>query len=158
MEAFLKNFDLVPFDLVMIAIGAVLFVCLWQILRIVVFQPYLKLVDARERATSGAEAQARANEERAMILFKEYEQKLMEERAVALKVKFEALSKAKAEAGRMINKAESEAQSYLEGVRKELDKEVGAVKQRVAFEAETLAGLLAERAKILMVKAEVARK
>ena len=56
----LKNFDLVPLDVVMIAVWAALFVLLWQLLARFFFAPFLALTEAREAATTGAESGATA--------------------------------------------------------------------------------------------------
>jgi len=156
METILRNFDLVPFDLAMIAVGAVLFVGLWQVLKVALFQPYLSLIEAREAATVGAEARARANDEKAANLLKDYEDKLMEERVAALKVKTEALIKAKAEAVRIIKHAEGEAQLHLEKVRQEIVKELATLEQSRAVQAEALGVMMADKVKRLLASPDPA--
>ena len=54
MEPLLKMFSLTAQDAQMIPFGALFFVGLWLLLGRFVFKPFLALVEARERATSGA--------------------------------------------------------------------------------------------------------
>lgn len=150
MEDILRNFDLVPFDLVMIGVGAVLFVTLWQALQAVLFKPYLSLVEAREAATSGTETRARLDEEKAASLLRDYEEKLTGERIAALRVKLDSVSKAKAEAARLVERAEGEARMRLEKTRQEISREAMELQRSSLLQVEAIADLIVQRVKDLV--------
>jgi F0F1-type ATP synthase membrane subunit b/b' len=145
MEAFLKNFDLVPLDVLMALVDALLFVVLWKLLQRTLFDPYLKLIEAREAATVKAEEQAASLTEKSDILSLEYERQLTEVRVAALKEKLKALDQAKAQASKVIEQAETKAQEHIRSVRLEIDKEVRDLKSSAEAEVQSIAALLAER-------------
>ena len=147
MESLLKNFDLVPFDVVMIVVSAVLFVVLWKTLGQVLFAPYLQLVEAREAATVGAEDTAKANHERAEALTAQYEEQLMAARVAAMEKKLSALAKAKAEAAAVVEKSEGAGQELLRSVRWEMAKKLDELRGQAFGETDKLADMIVERVK-----------
>ena len=61
MEEILKQFDLSLTDSWMTLVGAVFFVVLWRFLAKALFEPFLRLTEAREAATTGAADLVREN-------------------------------------------------------------------------------------------------
>lgn len=114
MEEILKNFDLVPFDVVMIFVGAMSFVLLWKTLEKELFNPFLKLLELREGLTTGADSNAKDIQDEAARLEEDYAQKMLSIRIAAMDKKLAALDRAKAEANSSIDKAAAEAKSFIE--------------------------------------------
>jgi F0F1-type ATP synthase membrane subunit b/b' len=147
MESFLKNFDLVPFDVVMIAVCAILFVVLWKTLGKVLFAPYLELVEAREAATVGAEDGAKSDQARAQAITEEYEGKLMAARVAAMEKKLAAITKAKSEADSLVGKAEDGAQEMMRTIRWEMAKKMDEMRSKAFSDIDGLADMIVERVK-----------
>ena len=147
MESLLKNFDLVPFDVAMIMVSAVLFVVLWKTLGQFLFAPYLELVEAREAATVGAEDTAKADRERAQVITEQYEEQLMATRVAAMEKKLAALTKAKAEAAGIVEKSEDASQELLRSVRWEMAKKLDELRGQAFGDIDKLADMIVERVK-----------
>jgi F0F1-type ATP synthase membrane subunit b/b' len=150
METFvsiLKNFDLVPFDVLMIAIWAVLFVLLWQVLGRFFFAPFLALTEAREAATTGAESGALEVRSRAEETRQEYDRKIVDARVHALKQKMELVQAAKDLAAKILDKAEAESQEILRAERWEIAQKVDSLRLEAFREADQMASLLVEKLK-----------
>lgn len=147
MEAFLKNFDLVPLDVLMIVVCSVAFVVFWQVLSQVLWKPYLQLIDAREKATVGAQEGAHEDRARAEELKRQYEEKVGAARVAAMEKKFSLLENAKREAHTLVEKAEGEAQEHVRAVRWEIGSKMEDFQKRAAQEVEGLSRIIVERAK-----------
>ena len=98
----------------MIFVGTILFVLLWRGLGKWVFAPYIDLVEARERATSGAKENAKQLKSDAERITQEYEKRLFEARMEGTKEKLVILDNAKKQASTLIHKAEDEANKLTE--------------------------------------------
>lgn len=131
MEAFLKNFDLVPFDLVMIFAGALSFVLLWKTLEKNLFNPFLKLLELREGLTTGADSNAKTLQEKAASLEEEYSQQMLSARIAAMEKKLSTLESAKGQANSITEKAYQESKSFLEKEKTE----IASSKEKVRAEA-----------------------
>jgi F0F1-type ATP synthase membrane subunit b/b' len=147
MEAFLKNLDLVPLDLAMILLWAVLFVVFWKLLEKFLFAPYLALGAARSAATVELEAQAQKNSEEAAILLKDYEAKIAEERVLAIKQQISSLNEAKGSAASIIAEAEKNSEHYLKQVRKEINGQLSVLRESAFQDVDSLARMIVEKAK-----------
>lgn len=145
MESFLKNFDLVPLDLAMILVCALLFVCLWRALGAVLFNPYIRLIEARERATIGATEGANSDRQKAENLMQQYEQQLMNARIAAVQAKLAVVDNAKAQAGQIIEKAEAKAQEEVRSVRWELASQKDSIKSKSLAQVQALADVILTR-------------
>ena len=148
METFakiLKNFDLVPFDVLMIGVGAALFVVLWRVLARVFFIPYLTLVEAREQATSGADLAAGDMRKRAEQIRRNYENRITAARVEAVKEKLDAVQAAKREAARILDKAEGQAQETLRSARWDMGRKIGELRTEILREADRIAGQIVDK-------------
>ncbi len=149
MEAFLKNFDLVPLDLRMILAGVVLFIILLHALKIFVFVPFLAVVEARERATIGAEEESKRKTDEAELLEKSYGAQIIEERQIGARTRGVVLGRAKDEATRVVQAAEDEARQYVKGLRQQLEKQILDLRKTSIQEAQNLSRYMTERIKDL---------
>jgi len=147
MKDFLKTFDLTQTDAIMILVWLVLFVVIWKLLSRSFFLPYLKLIEAREQATSGANDRAQEKNRKADELQKEYEKRIFEEKVKVLNQRTQALSAARAAAQTTIEAAEKEAQNFTMKFRDELKSKMSAVERNIPTEAQSLAELLIGKVK-----------
>lgn len=154
MAEFLKNFDLVPFDVLMIVVCAVLFLGLWKFLDKVLFGPYLGLIEAREKLTIGAGDTATAERAKAKSLTEEYEQKLMAARVSAMEKKLGAISKAKTEADSIVEKSEHSSQELLRSVRWEMAKKIDEMRGKAFGEVDSLVDMIVNRVKSPVTRRE----
>ncbi len=139
MEALLKTFDLTPVDGYMILVVAVLFVLLWRTLDRVLFTPYLNLIDAREQATVGVEAEAQKAYVKAEVGAQEYEGKIGEARRIAMEKKLVVLDSAKKEADSIVEAAENQAEKIILAAREQTKRDAEAAKKSAFVTAEALA-------------------
>jgi len=147
MENVFAMFDITPFDGVMILVGAVFFVVIWKSLQKVLFDPYLKLVEEREQATSGAKDYAAREVAEAKELTQEYERRIMEGRIAALEEKIKELDRAKQEAAKIISQAENEASTYLDNERRITEESMNALKSEVMKEASAMVAMIVDKVK-----------
>lgn len=145
MEGFLKTFDLVPFDLPMIALGAILFVGLYFILSRAIFTPLLRLLEAREAATNGTLAAAASSLKTLENLEKQFNEKVHTARMDAFNVKLSKLHKVKEESLVVVSKAESEAMHIVEKGREEISKDILAERSKALSEVDTLASMVIQK-------------
>lgn len=145
MEAFLKNFDLVPLDLAMIAVGALLFFAFYKLFAGIFVEPMLAVIRAREAATSGAEASAAENRQRAAALNAQYEEQLSNARIAAMQRRFELVGKAKQEAARIIEEAEIRAQQFLSAARSQHKQNEQELRSRFGEQIGTLSATISAK-------------
>ena len=144
---FFELFDLTPSDVVMIPVGALMFVAYWHYFGAKVIAPFYAVVRAREEATTGADERAVENLEKSRALLTEYEDALTEERVKAMRVKLEALSKAKDQADIILGAAEKKAQDDIRAARAELAAKLRTLREDALREADGLATLMSDKAK-----------
>lgn len=147
MEATLKLLDLVPFDVVMIVVCALLFLCFWRVMEKHFFTPYLNLLEARETATLGAEESAISGMKQAEILKSEYENKIMQVRVAAIEKKLSTLDLAKKQAATILEDAEGEAQEQVRNVRWDLANKMTQLRQQAQSQVGSMADLICSKAK-----------
>ena len=134
MEEILKKFDLVSFDLVMIAVFAILFTGFIRLMNTFVFGPYLALHQKRESSSTGRVEEAAELDAKAAKLTAQYEQGIGEARIQLMKEKAAALAKANAEAAALIAKADAEAAKIKREGREALGRELVATEQTLKNE------------------------
>lgn len=146
MEEVFKKFDLVPQDLQVILIMAVVFAFYWKLLGSVVIKRYLNLFEAREKHTVGATEGAQENHAAAARLLEEYERQLVLERTAVLKSLEPQIIAAKAEAAKIIESAEAEARALLESNKNTIAEEKKILLSSLESESESLARQISEQA------------
>lgn len=125
---------------------AVLFVVLWYLLKKILFQPYLKLLEEREQKTTGAQHDSTDLEREGARLRAQYEEKLAQAQAVAQAAKEEIVQSGRVERERILSEARAEAAQILERIRHEIGAVVGEERRRAAAEATALAAEMASKA------------
>ncbi len=138
VESILKTFDLTQLDVLMIPIGVILFVAFWKILTKSFLIPYMGLIEAREKATTGVDAAAKEQIEKSERIKIEYEQKIFDVRVEAMSNRNQVVSAAKAEAQKIVEKSEAQAQEHLRSVRWEIAKKLQNIKENLNQEADKI--------------------
>jgi len=122
----------------------VIFLLVFIVLKPVLFDPFMRVLEAREKKTIGAKADAREMDEKAGEIIKRYDGELEKVRKVAneererfryeaQKLEAQILGEARAEASRVTSEGKDKIRKEAELVRVELDK----VSSQLAREAAT---------------------
>ena len=146
-QGLLKTFDLEPYDLPMILVGAALFYIFWKVMDRAVFSPFLALHEAREAATEGSVGTANNLNKEADEIAAQYDEQFTEARVSAMQVKLSAVSKAKDEANKITKQASETADAALDRSRAELTTRIESLKAQTMREAAGLSGDIVEKLK-----------
>ena len=117
----------------------VLFLVLWIVLRRVLFQPYLQLLEERERKTTGAQQESTDLEHEGAQLRAQYEEKIAQAQAAAFAAKETILQEGRRERERVLSQARDEAMAMLDGVRREVESQLQRERQLAVDEASSVA-------------------
>jgi F-type H+-transporting ATPase subunit b len=123
----------------------ILFVILWLILNKVLFQPYLKLLDERERRTTGAQHDSTELEHESARLRAQYEEKIAQARSLAAAERERILQTAREEREKILGEARQEAEQTLAARRKEIATALEVERRLAAAEATTIAQEIASK-------------
>lgn len=118
----------------------ILFVVLFLILNKILFQPYLHLLEERERKTTGAQHDSADLEHEGARLRAQYEEKIAQAEAAGYAAKEAILQEGRQQRERILSQAREEAATILEGVRRELATAMEHEKPLAAAEAAVVAG------------------
>lgn len=118
----------------------ILFVALWLILNKILFQPYLQLLEERERRTIGAEHDSADLEHEGTRLRAQYEGKIAQAQSAAYAAKDAILQEARQQREKILGQARAEAASKLEQARREIALALEKEKALAAAETATVAG------------------
>jgi F-type H+-transporting ATPase subunit b len=118
----------------------ILFVVLFLILNKILFQPYLHLLEERERKTTGAQHDSADLEHEGARLRAQYEEKIAQAEAAGYAAKEAILQEGRQQRERILSQAREEAVTILEGVRRELATAMEHEKPLAAAEAAVVAG------------------
>jgi F-type H+-transporting ATPase subunit b len=118
----------------------ILFVVLFLILNKILFQPYLHLLEERERKTTGAQHDSADLEHEGARLRAQYEEKIAQAEAAGYAAKEAILQDGRQQRERILSQAREEAAHILEGVRRELATAMEHEKPLAAAEAAVVAG------------------
>lgn len=118
----------------------ILFVALWLILNKILFQPYLRLLEERERRTIGAEHDSADLEHEGARLRARYEEKIAQAQTAAYAAKDAILQEARQQREKILGEARAAAASKLEQARREISLALEKEKALAAAEAATVAG------------------
>src|SRR5688572_3748488 len=117
----------------------ILFLVLWIILRKILFQPYLRLLEERERKTTGAQHDSLELEHESARLRAQYEEKIAQAKAAGYASKEAILQEVRRERERILTQAREEAMKLLEGMRREVESQMQKERQLAAVEARIIA-------------------
>jgi len=118
----------------------ILFIVLGLILNKILFQPYLRLLEERERRTIGAEHDSADLEHEGARLRAQYEEKIAQAQSAAYAAKDAILQEARQQREKILGQARAEAASKLEQARREIALALEKEKALAAAEAATVAG------------------
>ena len=117
----------------------VLFVVLWLILNKVLFQPYLRLLDQRERRTTGAEHDSADLEHEGSRLRAQYEEHISHAQSAGYAAKEAIVHDGRQQREKILAQARQEAASQLERVRREVALALERDRQLAALEVKAVA-------------------
>jgi F-type H+-transporting ATPase subunit b len=117
----------------------ILFVVLWVVLSKILFRPYLRLLEERERKTTGAQHDSLDLEHEGARLRAQYEQKIAQAQAAGYATKETILQEARRKRERILTEAREEAMKLLQGVRLEVESQMQKERQLAATEAGIVA-------------------
>jgi F-type H+-transporting ATPase subunit b len=123
----------------------ILFVILWLIVGKVLFQPYLKLLDERERKTTGAQHDSSELEHESALLRAQYDDKIAQAHSVAAVEREGILQRAGEQRERILGQARQEAQQTLAARRQEIATALEAERRLASAEAATMAADIASK-------------
>ncbi|HKY09318.1 MAG TPA: ATP synthase F0 subunit B [Candidatus Binatia bacterium] len=124
---------------------AILFVILWLILNKVLFQPYLKLLDERERKTTGAQHDSSELEHEGARLRAQYEEKIAQAQSAAAVERERVLQAARQEREKILAQARQEAEQTLTLRRREITTALETERRLAATEAATIGAEIASK-------------
>jgi F-type H+-transporting ATPase subunit b len=122
-----------------VAYQIILFVVLLLILNKVLFQPYLQLLEERERKTTGAQHDSADLELEGAQLRAQYDEKIAQAQAAGYAAKEAILQDGRQQRERILSQAREEATRILEGVRREVAAAMEREKRLAATEAVAVA-------------------
>jgi len=117
----------------------ILFVVLWLILNKVLFQPYMHLLEERERKTTGAQHDSTDLEYEGAKLKGQYEEKIAEAQAAGYAAKDAIVQDARQQREKILGEAREEAAKTLIRLRQEIAAAVEKERQLAASEVAVVA-------------------
>jgi F-type H+-transporting ATPase subunit b len=123
----------------------ILFVVLGLIVNKVLFQPYLKLLDERERKTTGSQHDSSELEQESARLLAQYEEKIAHAQSLAAAERERILQSAREQRERILSEARQEAEQTLAGRRQEIAAALVAERRLASAEAATIAADIASK-------------
>lgn len=123
----------------------ILFLVLWLILNKLLFQPYLHLLEERERKTSGAQHDSTDLEFEGARLKAQYDESIAQAQAAGYVAKDAILQEGRQEREKILSQARQEAALTLERTRMEVATAMEREKVLAAAEVATVAGEMAAK-------------
>ncbi|HWH77110.1 MAG TPA: ATP synthase F0 subunit B [Candidatus Binatus sp.] len=117
----------------------ILFVGLWVILNKLLFQPYLNLLDERERKTTGAQHDSSDLEHEGSRLKGQYEEKITAAQAAGYAAKDVIVQDGRQQREKILSQAREDASNLLERVRNEVANAMEQEKRLAVAEVATVA-------------------
>ncbi|NMC64412.1 MAG: hypothetical protein GYA55_14705 [SAR324 cluster bacterium] len=145
MKEFLKNFDLVPLDVPMILLGALLFFLFCKLFGKYVVSPYVRLVEIREAASEGAIEEAAADLRAAAELQRDFDLKISQARVQAKAEKTSVINAAKRDGAKLVDAADFQARQLLESERAALKQMVKDTQIALQEKEEALVSLVLKK-------------
>jgi F-type H+-transporting ATPase subunit b len=120
----------------------ILFLILWVILNKILFQPYLHLLNERERKTTGAEHDSSDLEHEGARLKAQYEEKIAQAQGVGYAAKDAIVQDGRQQREKILSQARDEAAATLERVRNEVASTLEQERRLAAAEVSNVAGAM----------------
>ena len=139
-QLLLKTFNLEPDEPQMIILGVVFVAVLLRALKSSLFDPYLNLIESREKGAADTTAKAAS-------LRREYESRVSTARIEAMKKKLATLASARTEASAIADKAEGSAQEEIRKVRWDLASRMDELRGGASKEVDAMVESIVKRIK-----------
>lgn len=123
----------------------ILFVVLWLILNKVLFQPYLNLLDERERQTAGAQHDSADLEQEGARLKVQYDEQIAQAQAAGYAAKEAIVQEARQQREKLLGQAREEAANTLNRLRQEVAAAVEQETRLAASEGAVVASEMASK-------------
>jgi F-type H+-transporting ATPase subunit b len=123
----------------------ILFLVLWLILNKLLFQPYLHLLEERERKTSGAQHDSTDLEIEGARLTAQYEERIAQAQAAGYAAKDAILQEGRQQREKILSQARQEAALTLERTRSEVAAAMERERGLAAAEIAAVAGEMAAK-------------
>ena len=117
----------------------ILFVVLWLILNKIFFQPYLHLLEDRERRTTGAEHDSADLEHEGARLRAQYEEKITQAQSAAYAAKDAIVNEGRQQREKILSEAREQAAGKLDQVRREVAEALQHEQAQASAEAAAVA-------------------
>jgi len=128
-----------------VVVQIVFFLLLWFLLAKLLFNPFVALLEERERRTEGAREEARTLRSEVDRLREEYEKGIARARDEGGRVKEAIIQQAREEREQLLSRARGEAARLMAEVRGEVEAEMARQGALVEREARTIAREMAEK-------------
>jgi F-type H+-transporting ATPase subunit b len=122
-----------------------IFLVLFLVLRSLVFQPFMRLLDERDKRTRGAREEAKAMVAEATAKVQKYEESIAQARLAAQEDRAQLRASGTAEARVVVEAARQESQKTLDLARKDLKREGEKAEQELSRRASELGQRVAEK-------------
>lgn len=117
----------------------IFFLFLWFILNKLLFGPFLRLLEERERRTEGVKSETAALEDEGVRLRAEYEAAIAKAREAGSDLKEALVQEGRREREQLLSRAREESTGLLERVRQEVQNELRRERELAAREAQAVA-------------------
>lgn len=126
-------------------IQILIFIAAIFILNALVFKPFIRLIDRRDKLTRGAIEEAGELEKKVKEIIEEYGVKLSEARALAQEERTQIIREAEKASEGIISKARQEASGVIEEAKTKLEADTGKIKEKLKGDVELLAKDIASK-------------
>ncbi len=137
--------DLLSVNLQGLLIQMVIFIIAIFVLNKLVFQPFIQLIDRRDKLTKGTIKEAEELEEKVKQIIEEYDVKLTEARAEAQEERNLIMREAQVAADSIVGKAREESASLLHDAKIKLEADTQEIKSKIQGDIDVLAKDIAAR-------------
>jgi len=120
-------------------IQIVIFLIAIYILNKLVFEPFLNLIDRRDKLTRGAMEEAKEFEEKVAHIIEEYDAKLAEARVFAVEERNKIVQEGQSVAEGILTQAREETTELLKDAKSKLEADTQEIKNKVKSDVDTIA-------------------
>jgi F-type H+-transporting ATPase subunit b len=135
----------IDIDPLSVAVQMLVFAALIVVLKPLLLDPVLRVLEEREKRTDGARAEARRMQEEAGELLRQYERELDRVRQVASEERERLRAETTELEAEILKSAHQAAAEILEEGRQRIEKEINAMRFGLGRESERIAGEMAAR-------------
>lgn len=136
--------SLVDLDIT-VAINLAFFLAAWFLLKMFLFDPYLKVREAREKGVGGSREEAEALKAKAHAALASYEAQMAEARQSAAELRAKLKAEGEAQERAATQAARAEASAKLGQHRAQVERQVTEAKAQLRAEAKALSEIISNR-------------